>query len=203
MGSGKKSRTTTSKVSAVAAPAASAIIQSTGSSSILRSSFAPSHFQLALFASIIQGFDSQLLRIHDTNTARLRSEHAFAPKATCDCLDWGHYGEGYPERQQQDSKKKRKRTEYANGINHDTHAQDVVLALGTSESEVQLYSPTMAKVVAVLKGVHTRGIRDFKFVDEGKNSSAWSIGGDGKLVCWDLREGKSTKFVDDRWDPYA
>ena len=198
MGAGKKSRNSSSKVSAAAAPAASAITQSTGKSSILRSSFAPSFFQLALFASVIQGFDSQQIRFHDTNTGRLRCEHAIAPKATFNCLDWGYYGEGYQKHQPQESKKKRKRTEQVNGNKNNTHAEDVVLAFGTSESEIHLFSPTSAKTVGILKHVHSQGIRDFRFVDAGKGSSAWSIGGDGKLVQWDLRKGKSTKFVYNR-----
>ncbi|KAL8697081.1 MAG: hypothetical protein Q9224_002481 [Gallowayella concinna] len=195
MGSGKKSRKITSKISAAAAPAASTTTQSTGRSSILRSSFAPSYFQLALFASVIQGFDSQLLRIHDTDTGRLRCEHAIGSKATYNCLDWGYYGESYQERHRKASKKKRKRTEGTNGIEDNVDTQDVVLAFGTSESDIQLYSPHRAKVVGVLKDVHTHGIRDFKFIDRGKDLSAWSIGGDGKLVHWDLRKGKSTKIL--------
>ncbi|KAL8757591.1 MAG: hypothetical protein Q9199_002122 [Rusavskia elegans] len=195
MGAGKKSRNPSSKVSAAAAPAASAITQSTGKSSILRSSFAPSFFQLALFASVIQGFDTQQLRFHDTNTGRLRCEHAIAPKATFSCLDWGYYGEGYQERQLKESKKKRKRTEQVNGTKNDAHAEDVVLAFGTSESEIHLFSPISAKTVGILKDVHSQGIRDFKFVDAGKGLSAWSIGGDGKLVQWDLRKGRSTNII--------
>ncbi|KAL8654568.1 MAG: hypothetical protein Q9226_003384 [Calogaya cf. arnoldii] len=193
MGAGKKSRKSSSKVAAAAAPAASAITQSTGKSSILRSSFAPSFFQLALFASVIQGFDSQQIRFHDTNTGRLRCEHAIAPKATFNCLDWGYYGEAYQEHQPKESKKKRKRTEQVNGNENNTHAEDVVLAFGTSESEIHMFSPTSAKTVGILKDVHSQGIRDFRFVDAGKSSSAWSIGGDRKLVQWDLRKGKSTK----------
>ncbi|KAL8902024.1 MAG: hypothetical protein Q9192_000237 [Flavoplaca navasiana] len=191
MGAGKKSRNPTSKISAAAAPATSATTQSTGKSSILRSSFAPSSFQLALFASVIQAFDSQQIRFHDTNTGRLRCEHAIAPKATVNCLDWGYYGEDYQERQLKESKRKRKRTEQVNGTTDEVHAEDVVLAFGTSESEIHLFSPTSAKTVGILKDVHSRGIRDFKFVDAGKGLSAWSIGGDGKLVQWDLRKGKS------------
>ncbi|KAL8788114.1 MAG: hypothetical protein Q9213_001872 [Squamulea squamosa] len=194
MGATKKSRNSTSKISAAAAPATSAITQSAGKSSILRSSFAPSFLQLSIFASVIQGFDSQQLRIHDTNTGRLRCEHAIAPRATISCLDWGFYGEGYQERLSKESKK-RKRTEQANGVKQETHAEDVVLAFGTSESEIHLFSPTSARNVGVLKDVHTQGIRDFKFVDAGRTSCAWSIGGDGKLVQWDLRKGRSTKLV--------
>ncbi|KAL8674734.1 MAG: hypothetical protein Q9168_000892 [Polycauliona sp. 1 TL-2023] len=195
MGAGKKSRNPASKVSAAVAPAASAITQSTGKSSILRSSFAPSFFQLALFASVIQGFDSQQIRFHDTNTGRLRCEHSIGSKASFSCLDWGYYGEGYHDRQLKESKKKRKRSEPVNGTTNGAHPQDVVLAFGTSDSEIHLYSPTSTKTVCILKDVHSQGIRDFKFVNAGKSQSAWSIGGDGKLVLWDLRKGKSTNII--------
>lgn len=74
-------------------------------------------------------------------------------------------------------------------------AQDVVLAFGTSESEVHLYSPTAAEVVGILKDVHTQGIRDFKFVDAGRRSVGWSMGGDGKLVRWDLQKGEMNRSI--------
>ncbi|KAL8705829.1 MAG: hypothetical protein Q9201_001052 [Fulgogasparrea decipioides] len=196
MGSGKNSRSAASKISTATTPAASASTQSTSRSSIIRSSFAPSHFQLALFASVIQGFDSQRLRFHDTTTGRLRCEHAIAPKATISCLDWGYYSHEYPERHRNDLKeKKRKRSEQVNGATATNNAQDVVLAFGTSDSEIHLFSPATATIAGVLRGVHTQGIRDFKFVDEGRSSSGWSIGGDGKLVHWDLRMCKSIETL--------
>ncbi|KAI4203304.1 MAG: hypothetical protein LQ350_002001 [Teloschistes chrysophthalmus] len=169
--------------------------QPAGRSSIIRSSFAPSYFQLALFASIIQGFDSQKLRIHDTVTGRLRCEHALSPQATVSCLDWGFHGFGHPERGSKELGKKRKRTEEINGTAAAHQPQDVMLALGTSNSEIELYSPGAAKLVGVLKDVHTQGIRDFKFANAGRDSVGWSIGGDGKLVRWDLQGAKSTKII--------
>ncbi|KAL8694375.1 MAG: hypothetical protein Q9218_000940 [Villophora microphyllina] len=197
MGIGKNPRSTAPRILAATAPAASASTQSTSRSSIIRSSFAPSYFQLTLFASIIQGFDSQRLRIHDTVTGRLRCEHALTPKTSVGCLDWGFYGHEHPDREIEElkKKKKRKRTEQINGVAAAHQSQDVILAIGTSNSEIELYSPSAAKLVGVLKGVHTQGIRDFKFADAGKGSVGWSIAGDGKLVQWDLQRGKSTKII--------
>ncbi|KAL8920093.1 MAG: hypothetical protein Q9208_006446 [Pyrenodesmia sp. 3 TL-2023] len=195
MGSSQKLRSSMSKVSAAAAPAASPNTQSVSKSAILQSSFAPSYFQLALFASVIQGFDSQQVRIHDTASGRLRCEHAIAPKATITCLDWGYYGERSWEYHRKDLKKKRKRTEQVNGVAPVDNAQDVVLAFGTSDSDVHLYSPAAARVIGVLKDVHTQAIRDFKFVDAGRGAEGWSIGGDGKLVHWDLQKGKSIRAI--------
>lgn len=103
------------------------------------------------------------------------------------CLDWGFHG------QKADSNKKRKRLDALNGISSKGSPHDVVLAIGTSDSNVFLYSPIEAKVVAVLANAHTGGIRDFKFVVDGVNDHAWSLGGDAKLVQWDLRKAEVLK----------
>ena len=64
-----------------------------------------------------------------------------------------------------------------------------VVAFGTSGSEIQMFSPSEAKVVRVLKGGHSQGVRDFKFKHPESSVEAWSLGGDGKLVQWNLRDG--------------
>ncbi|KAL8839791.1 MAG: hypothetical protein Q9170_001602 [Blastenia crenularia] len=182
MTGGKKPRSSASKISATTELATSATSQYAGKSSIFRSSFAPSHFQLAIFASVIQGFDSQQIRIHDTANGRLRCEHAIASKATISCLDWGYYGKAYREQPHKGLKKKRKRTDQTNGSAPSDNAREVVLAFGTSDSEIHLYSPAAAKIVGILKDVHTQGVRDFKFVDAGRHAEGWSAGGDGKTI---------------------
>ena len=65
-----------------------------------------------------------------------------------------------------------------------------MVALGTSDSEVQMFSPAEAKIVASLTEAHTQGIRDFRFTDNGINAEGWSIGGDGRLVQWDLQKNR-------------
>ena len=69
-------------------------------------------------------------------------------------------------------------------------AKNVVVALGTSDSQVNMFSPVEGKVVGCLKEAHTQGIRDFKFADNGATAQGWSIGGDGRLVQWDLRKNR-------------
>ncbi|KAI4094280.1 MAG: hypothetical protein LQ344_002359 [Seirophora lacunosa] len=187
------SRSSASVALASSAPLASSKIQSANRSSILRSSFAPSVFQLALFASVIQEFDSQRLRIHDTTTGRLRCEHAIASRATITCLAWGYHGRNTWEHYRKEPEKKRKRTGQANGTTPTDNARDVVLAFGTSDSKIQLYSPAAASIIGVLEDAHTQGVRDFSFVDAGRCPEGWSIGGDGKLVQWDLRTGKNIR----------
>src|ERR1700742_694869 len=123
----------------------------TRKSSLLKSAFAPSQFQLHLFASVIQSFDSHQLRIHDTTTGRLRSQHESKSKITC--LDWGYYGPALRERQQ--SNKKRKRDENNN--------DGAVVAYGADTSEITMFSPDEGRIVGTLTGGHERGINDFKF----------------------------------------
>lgn len=184
---GKKTSRPSTKVSAAASPA-SGLSHSDSKSSILRAAFSPSEYQLALFASVIQGLDAQHLRIHDTNTGRLQCEHALAPKETVTSLDWGYYGNQGKNRDQ--SKRKRKRGSDVNGLDQG----DIVIAIGTSSSDIRMYSPSEDKVVGILTGAHDKGIKDFKFTAGHGAQEAWSIGGDNKLVQWDLRTGKSTRY---------
>lgn len=188
MGRKKEPKAVASKVSSIANPAASSNTQSSSKSSILRSCFCPSRFQLSLFASVIQGFDAHHLRIHDTDTGRLRCEHPIGSKASITCLDWGYYGENHRDRHHQESRKKRKRSDLANGDVLKDQTMNVVVAIGTSESEVHMFSPAEAKTVGFLREAHTQGIRDFKFTDSGTHAEGWSLGGDGRLVQWDLRK---------------
>ena len=190
MASAKTFKAKGSKVSS-AALAASAETRTTQKSSVFKPLFSPSQFQLSLFASVIQGLDGQHLRIHDVDTGRLRCEHAVTSNATINCLDWGHYGENHSDRYHQESNKKRKRSAQGNGSFPGN--SNVVLAFGTSDSEILMLSPTELKIVGNLKGEHTQGIRDFKFVDAGANGEGWSVGGDGKLVQWDLRKRQSLR----------
>ena len=168
-----------------AASTASSATKKSQKSSISKSAFAPSHLQLSLFASVIQGFESQHLRIHDTSTGRLRCEHAAAARAKITSLAWGYYGTSYRE-VQESSNRKRKRDQDAGG-----HA---VVAYGLSTSEICIFSPTQSKIVGKLSGVHEQGIKDFQFVVDD-HSQGWSIGGDGKLVQWDVASNKAIRYV--------
>ena len=194
MGKIKSSKGVASNISSAANPAASSTTTKTANqSSILRSSFSPSTLQLSLFASVIQGLDSQHLRIHDTTTGRLRCDHAIGSRASITCLDWGYPGENHRSRHHQDSKKKRKRSELVNGDGPSSNSGDAVVAFGTSDSEVHLFSPAEAKVLKRLDDAHTHGIRGFKFKNYGLDGEAWSIGGDARLVQWDLRKGRALR----------
>ncbi len=184
---GKKSPRPSTKVASAAASPASGLTYAGSKSSILRSAFSPSEYQLALFASVIQGLDGQHIRIHDTQTGRLQCEHTLGPKETVTSLDWGYYDGSGKGRDQ--SKKKRKRGSDVNGLDQG----DIVVAFGTNTSDIRMYSPSEDKVVGTLTGAHDKGIKDFKFTADRPAQEAWSIGGDNKLVQWDLRTGQSTK----------
>ena len=174
----KNSQTAVSKISAAASPAVNST--NTRKSSLLKSAFTPSQSQLHLFASVLQSFDSHHLRIHDTATGRLRSQHESKPKITC--LSWGYYGAAYRETQQ--PKKKRKRDQ----VNND----GAVVAYGTNTSQICMFSPSESRVVGTLHGGHERGIKDFRFAP-ADYLQAWSIGEDAKLVQWDLTKDQPTR----------
>ncbi|KAJ5441114.1 Small-subunit processome Utp12 [Penicillium cf. griseofulvum] len=160
---GKKTTRPSTKVASAASPA-SGMTYAGSKSSILRAAFSPSEYQLALFASVIQGLDGQHIRIHDTQTGRLQFE------------------------------KKRKRGSDVNGAVDGLDQGDIVVAFGTNTSDIRMYSPSEDKVVGTLTGAHDKGIKDFKFTAD-RPQEAWSIGGDNKLVQWDLRTGQSTKTI--------
>jgi U3 small nucleolar RNA-associated protein 5 len=185
---GRKSSTSAvSKISSASMPAVvSSSTTSSQRSSVLKSAFAPSQFQLHLFASVIQSFDAQHLRIHDTNTGRLRCQHEVKPGSKISCLDWGYYGAAYRAERQSSSKKKRKRDQ-------DNH-EGAVVAYGTSTSEICIFSPTEGKIVGMLRGAYERGVTDFRFSRADYNDG-WSLGDGAKLVQWDLSENQPIRFV--------
>ena len=195
MGNAKASKHHASNISSTANPASSSTIAHASRSSILKCSFSPSKFQLHLFASIIQGLDSQHLRVHDTNTGRLRCDHTIEPKAALTCLDWGYYGSDIPEKDSSASRKKRKRNDGSTGTGFESRNDKISLAFGTSTSEIQFYSVSEAKIVGHLKDGHTQGIKNLKFVQDGLSGEFWSIGGDSKLVQWNLNSNEALRYV--------
>ncbi|KAL4979147.1 Dip2/Utp12 family-domain-containing protein [Aspergillus desertorum] len=184
----KSNQKPTSKTSSATSLAVADSTNTGNKSSILRAAFAPSDYQLALFASVIQGLEGQNLRIHDTNTGRLQCEHVLGPKELVTSLDWGHYGG-----RRDQSKKKRKRPSDINGT-AELDQGDVVVAFGTNTSDIRMYSPAEDKIVGTLAGGHTGGVKDFKFTAD-RPQEGWSIGGDNKLVQWDLVTGQRTRVI--------
>ncbi|KMU77314.1 U3 small nucleolar RNA-associated protein 5 [Coccidioides immitis RMSCC 3703] len=130
----KRSRGPVSKISAAAAASSGTQI-TVNKSSVIRSSFSPSEYQLALFASVIQGLDAQHLRVHDVNSGRLRCEHAVNPKEVITSLDWGYHGDADRD---QHLKKKRKRSSGVNAVVDASEPGDAVVAFGTNTSEIRM-----------------------------------------------------------------
>ncbi|KAL4803654.1 small nucleolar ribonucleoprotein complex component [Aspergillus unguis] len=185
----KSSQKPASKTSSAAALSVADSTNTGNKSSILKSAFAPSDYQLALFASVIQGLEGQNIRIHDTNTGRLQCEHVLGPKEQVTSLDWGHYGG-----RREQAKKKRKRPSDVNGATDGLDQTDVVVAFGTNTSDIRMYSPAEDKIVGTLTGGHTGGVKDFKFTAD-RPQEGWSIGGDNKLIQWDLATGQRTRVI--------
>ncbi|KAL4919974.1 Dip2/Utp12 family-domain-containing protein [Aspergillus aurantiobrunneus] len=185
----KSSQKPASKTSSAAAFAVADSTNTGNKSSILKAAFAPSDYQLALFASVIQGLEGQNLRIHDTNTGRLQCEHVLGPKELVTSLDWGHYAG-----RKDQSKKKRKRPSGVNGTSDGLDQGDVVVAFGTNSSDIRMYSPAEDTIVGTLTGGHTGGVKDFKFTAD-RPQEGWSVGGDNKLIQWDLVTGQRTRVL--------
>ena len=174
------SKLQSSNVSSTAKAALTSDPSVSSRSSILNCSFCPSRFQLSLFASIIRGLDSEHLHIQDTQIDRIRSNERLSPSESVTCIDWGYYHGGHQSLPLQGVNKKRKRSDH-------TNADDVCLALGTSSSQIHFYSAANGELLGVLRDGHAHGIRDFKFIGDRSKPQGWSLGGDSKLVQWDLK----------------
>ena len=107
-------------------------------------------------------------------------------------LNWGYYGQSDDDRHHAERRRKRKRAESNFGYDPNEMSGEVALAFGTSDSQIQFLSLD-GKIIGTLQGAHTLGVRDFKFEDLGKSGKGWSVGGDGKIMQWDLHEGKCIK----------
>ena len=192
MVSSKVSSRKPSKTSSLAAPSTSASTQTSSKSSILQSLFSPPELPGCYYASVIQGIDSQHLRIHDATSGQLRCDHAIETRGTVNSLDWGYYGQNNDDRQHAEHRRKRKRAESKHGEDPNRWTGKVVLAFGTSDSYVQFLSID-GEIVGTLNGEHRLGVRDFKFDNIGRSGKGWSIGGDSKIVQWSLHDGRCIK----------
>jgi len=171
-----------SKLSTAAAPPAA----------LTASAFSPPELRLSLFASVVRGLDAYRLRIHDTNTSRLRYEHTFEKGVSVNSLSWG----SLPPKDTKGAKKKRKRL--LNGAGDSAEDNTTVVAAATNRGTVILFSPSEGTVVGVLEGEHVSDVRFFAFsADEGRG---WSCGQDGKLVEWDTARRISLRYLSkSRW----
>ena len=152
-------------------------------SSILKTSFAPSYLQLSLFASVIQSLDSHQLRVHDTVSGCVKAEHSWL-RTRINCISWGDYRSSLRNAEAQPAKRKKKQHGDRNG---EVRGQGVaVIAVGTNNESIDLFSPLDSKLVGVLSPAHPHGTRDIKFKDNSAGYEAWSLGADSTLIQWDL-----------------
>ncbi|MCJ1312332.1 Small subunit (SSU) processome component [Agyrium rufum] len=181
------------KVSSAAAINLSSSSQTSYGSSILRSSFAPSQYQLSLFAAVLQSLDSQHLQVYNANTSKLQCDHSIGPKTSITCLEWGRYPRRGPTKSIEPSRKRRKTASGKNTSN--VEDSDVVIAYGTGGTKLQFYSPAEARIIDTLDLEHEQGIRDFKFAEFEGSLEGWSLGGDGKLKQWNLRKHANIRSI--------
>ena len=123
----------------------------------------------------------------------MQCEHTVTSGAAVTCLTWGYYGPPGAHKSQIDSKRKRKRSDHINGAEAAGEERDIVLAFGTNKSDIQLFSPAEGKIVKTLRDEAAGDILDFKFINDGKENGAWSVGADGVLRTWDTWKGISLK----------
>ncbi|RPA87200.1 NUC189-domain-containing protein [Ascobolus immersus RN42] len=171
----------------VSAVKASATSLSTASS-IKRASFSPSNLRLDLFASLIDGIDSQRLRIHDASTGRLRCEYAFEKGLTCNSIAWNTVGGD-------DGKKQRKKRKRTGDELNDTASGKALVALAVSNGNILLYSPGDNELVGTLANGHVGAAYDFAFSTDIESTTAWSCGADGKLVEWNWKSQEILRSV--------
>jgi U3 small nucleolar RNA-associated protein 5 len=157
------------------------------SAAISVSAFSPPAQRLNLYASVVLGLDAYRLRIHDTNTGRLRCEHSFEKGLQINSLSWG----ALPPKDKKSAKKKRKRL--SNGTSEEEDAKNAVVAAATNKGTVILFSPSEGAVVGVLEGEHVAGVRFFVFSEE--EGRGWSCGQDAKLVEWDIARKISLRYA--------
>lgn len=173
-----------SKLSTAAAPSAA----------LTASAFSPPDPRLSLFASVVRGLDAYRLRIHDTNTGRLRCEHTFEKGVSINSLSWGSLS----SKDKKSTKKKRKRLSNGAGASAEEDAKNAVVAAATNRGTVILFSPNEGAVVGILEGEHVSGIQFFVFSEE--EGRGWSCGQDGKLVEWDTSRKISLRYdLAGRW----
>lgn len=134
------------------------------------SSISSFHPALPLFASAILSLDSWHIRVIDPNTSSSRNDYTLESGLTCRCLAWGTVSHS---RNSEKSKKKRK---------IDQRAEEGILAAGTSDGSIHIYSPSEDDKVVKLDGGHTGEVTSLCFTD----SSIWSAGTDGKAIEWDI-----------------
>ncbi|ODQ50659.1 NUC189-domain-containing protein [Saitoella complicata NRRL Y-17804] len=154
-------------------------VSNTRLSSVLVTAFSVTH---PLFASAVLALDAHHVRIVDTNSSVLRNEYVLPKSVTCKCLAWG-----LDRSDSTKSTKKRKTSLAAEG------GEKAWLAIGQSNGEVVLYSPSNASVQKTLSGAHVGDVTGFAFAEDGRRG--WSVGADGKVVEWDLESGKSVNTI--------
>ncbi|XP_075555907.1 WD repeat-containing protein 43 [Dermacentor variabilis] len=137
------------------------------------------------------------LKLWDTSTGRLKQEYTPSAhlSAKCTCLSWG------PTRQGFATHKKRKRQKTSDDA-ADALSEASLLAMGTAEGTVLLYSLTRGDLHSELTGGHTAAVNGVSW--HANSDSLFSVSDDQHIVHWSVSSSKvKSKWKADRHSVYA
>ncbi|KAH6926359.1 hypothetical protein HPB50_017539 [Hyalomma asiaticum] len=138
------------------------------------------------------------LKLWDTSTGRLKQEYTPSAhlSAKCTCLSWG------PTRQQAFATHKKRKRQKTSDDADDVLSEASLLAMGTAEGTVLLYSLTRGDLHSELTGGHTAAVNGVSW--HAKSDSLFSVSDDQHIVHWSVSSCKvKSKWKADRHSVYA
>ncbi|KAH7972224.1 hypothetical protein HPB52_009759 [Rhipicephalus sanguineus] len=138
------------------------------------------------------------LKLWDTSTGRLKQEYTPSAhlSAKCTCLSWG------PTRQQAFAAHKKRKRQKTSDDAGDALSEASLLAMGTAEGTVLLYSLTRGDLHSELTGGHTAAVNGISW--HASSDSLFSVSDDQHIVHWSVSSCKvKSKWKADRHCVYA
>ncbi|KAL3174372.1 hypothetical protein MRX96_040957 [Rhipicephalus microplus] len=138
------------------------------------------------------------LKLWDTSTGRLKQEYTPSAhlSAKCTCLSWG------PTRQQAFAAHKKKKRQKTTDDAGDALSEASLLAMGTAEGTVLLYSLARGDLHSELTGGHTATVNGVSW--HASSDSLFSVSDDQHIVHWSVSSCKvKSKWKADRHSVYA
>nr|XP_037274336.1 WD repeat-containing protein 43-like [Rhipicephalus microplus] len=138
------------------------------------------------------------LKLWDTSTGRLKQEYTPSAhlSAKCTCLSWG------PTRQQAFAAHKKKKRQKTTDDAGDALSEASLLAMGTAEGTVLLYSLSRGDLHSELTGGHTATVNGVSW--HASSDSLFSVSDDQHIVHWSVSSCKvKSKWKADRHSVYA
>ncbi|KAL0088401.1 WD40-repeat-containing domain protein [Phycomyces blakesleeanus] len=135
------------------------------------------------FALVTHGIDRHRLRIFNVRSGTVNNDHTGDKKEKFTSLTWGHVRDDGDLGQTTESKANKRRRGLAN--------LNKVVALGTNNGTVVIYSLIHGAIVKRLAGAHTMAILDFILNKNG--TKGYSLAEDNYIVEWDIEQEKEVK----------